>query len=262
LAGGVFAQDTVRLGGPTAQASMTGAVDELVRGYHGGGYRGGYHGGGYRGGYHGGHYHGGYGYRGGYYGGGYGYRYASYYRPYYGYGYGYAYPRYYGSYYPYVNYYTPAYYAPTDCYYSATYYPIAGETVQPAVVTVPGNGSNYRPQQPVYQQPAYQQPANQQPRPNTPMMPPPGDGTFRYDGDPKNIVPMPAPQDANPSRTPLLPVDGKLVSLPARASGGVNAFGPQSLPTSLPTSAATTTPRPTYAAYGEEPIAPAPRKTK
>jgi hypothetical protein len=213
------ASDTIRLGGPSAQATIQGDVDtELVlwrsRGY------GGYHRGGY-----GGYYRGGYGgfYGRGYYGGGY-YRpyYASYYhRPYY-YS-NYYRPYYYGSYYG-------GYYQP---YYYSSYYPIAGESVLPPVTTLQGNG--------YYQAPAQQQYA--------PPMPPPinGNGTFQYVGGPRSPIPMPSPgPDTSPAKTPrgIIPIDGRLVSLPTQATGGV------SVPfTHVP--AKTSAPRVTYPAYGE-----------
>jgi hypothetical protein len=222
----VSANDTVRLGGPSVASGIGGGTDtELVRGRA----------------YYGGHY--GHAYYGrGYYGGAY-YRpyYGAYYRPYY---YGGYYRPYYASYY-YQPYYSSYYYTPyyTSSYY---YYPIAGEAIAPPATTL--QGASY-----------YQAPA---PRQYVPPMPPPdggnGNGTYPYDGGPRSPIPMPNP-DMNPAKAPqgILPADGKLVSLPNEATGGV------SVPlTHQPTSTTSTSvPRVTYPAYGDEPIAPAPRKT-
>ena len=201
----VSAQDTIRLGGPSAQAAKETTDTELVHRRYG--HHGGYYGGGR--------------YYGGYYGRSY---YSSYYyRPYY-------YPRAY-SYYTPSYYYTPTYYAPA--YYPAAsyyYYPIAGENVAAPVTTVQGT---------------YQGPAPQQ---YVPPMPPAGNGTFQYDGGPRQPIPAPVP-DINPAKGTRgsVPIDGKLVSLPA-------------IPlVNLPQSVA---PRTAYPAYGDEPIVPAPRKTK
>jgi hypothetical protein len=246
LAGGeaAWASDTVRLGGPAAQAGVDGGTDTFLvhrrggygggfggRSYYGGGYGGrSYYGGGYGGrSYYGGGY-GGRSYYGGYYGrpfvsvGFYGRPYYSgYYRPYY-------YPSYYPTYYP--TYYSQPYYS----YDAEYYYPIAGQVQQAA--TVQGNGS-------------YQSPAPQIfiPHGNS-------DGTFPYDGDPRNVVPMPS-QNNRPNPAPgVLPIDGKLVSLPNEINGGVLPVG---LP-APPRVSTPTAPRVTYPAYGDEPIAPAPRK--
>lgn len=212
-----WANDTVRLGGPAAQASVDGGTDTFLV-HRRFGYGGGYYGGGYGGRSY---------YGGGYYGrpfvsiGFYG-------RPYYG---GY-YGGYYGSsyYYPraYYDYYAPTYYY-RPYYYSSYFYPCAGDSA-PAT-TIPGG--------------AYSQaPATTN-----------GDGTFSYDGNPRILVPMPSPGNKTNPAPGVLPIDGKLVSLPNEVSGGVLPVG---LPT--PERAAAPAPRVTYRAYGDEPIAPAPRK--
>jgi hypothetical protein len=218
-----WASDVIRLGGPSAQASIEGGTDtELVRG------RGGY-----------GHGYGrGYAYGRGYYGGyGRGY-YAGYGRGYYGYGY---YPYYYPPYYVYRPYY---------------YYPIAGDGAP--VLTLQGQ-SNYQPA----------------PSPSPqPLMPPAynynnnGDGTFPYDGGPRNPIPVPAGNTA-PMKGPRgnIPLDGKLVSLPTTTTGG---FSPVTTPdmqrfsdvsTNAPAQSSAAPARLTYPAYGEQAIPPAPRKT-
>src|ERR1017187_2810614 len=201
--GVVSANDTIRLGGPSAQAAIQGGTNtELVRwGY----------------GYHG-HYRG-------------------YYRPYYGYYRpAYYYPRaytYYApSYYP-RYYYTPTYYYSAPSYGSYYYYPISGEALPPPATTVQGS---------------YPAPAPQQ---YVPPMPPPG-GTFQYDGGPRSIVPMP---NSNEPPLVVIPIDGKLVSLPTQITGGTSQVG-------MPAAPRTGEPRATYPAYGEEPITPAPRKTQ
>ncbi len=246
--GAVWASDTVRLGGPQAQTEITGGTNtELVRGFHGGhyGYRGGYYGGGYRGGYYGGSY-----YRGGYggYYGGYGARYYSpyfsigyYSRPYYG---SYYYPR--SSYY----YYSPSYYSTP--YYSSYYYPCAGDSA-PTVALQATSNSNLLPAPQIYT-PAPTTPA---PARAVPPMPPAFDGSFRYDGEPRSIVPMPVPTNADPVKGPqaIVPLDGKFVSF-----GGVSPI-PTPRPRNIVGSTAnTTTVRVAYPAYGEEPIAPVRRK--
>ncbi len=203
--GGAAAQDTIRLGGPSAQAAIQGGIDtELVRWRHHGYYR-------------------------------------SYYRPYYAgyYGRPYYYPRsyvyyapaYYPSYYSYYEYNRPAYYP------SSYYYPIAGEALAPPATNL---------QAPSY----YRAPAPQQYVP--PMPPANGSGTFPYDGGPRSPVPMPNPEQAPRG---IIPIDGRLVSLPTEISGGTTQVGAPASPRN------TVQPRVTYPAYGEEPIVPAPRKT-
>jgi len=248
-----WGQDTVRLGGPSAQIDMQGGTDtELVRGYHGGGgYRGGYHGG-YHGGYRGGYYGG---YRGGYYGGYRGY-YGGYggYRGYYG-GYGYGRPYYggyYNSYYPSV-YYQPYYYSPA--YYSS-YYPCIGESAP--IVTLAQNAYS-APQGHVSQNQS-----NYAPAPYSEAVPlPGGNSTFPYDGGPSSPIPLPAPNPIQPGQKVgdpnrgIIPFDGKLVSLPNETTGG---FTPVTAPTRTivtpqsrtPATTTTTTPRVSYPAYGED----------
>jgi hypothetical protein len=217
-----IAGDTVRLGGPSVQADMQGDTD-LVRGYGRGG-RGYYRG--YYGGYRG--YYGGY---RGYYGG--------YYRPYYA--------GYYGSYYYPPVVYPTYYYSP---YYANTYYyPIAGQAA-PTVTLQQAN----------YYSPA---PASSQPTPgqrfSEPIPAPGGNGTFPYDGGPRSPIPMPAPgAEVNPANDRgIIPLDGKLVSIPNETTGG---FSPVGFPSAQPRATTTTTPRVSYPAYGDEPIPAAPRK--
>jgi len=268
------ATDVVRLGGPAAQQAINGGTNtELARGFHGGGFHGGGFRGGYYGGYRGGYYGGyrGYGGYGGYYNRGY-YRpyYAGYYRPYYYGNYGSYYSPYYSGYYSpyyYSSYYTPYYY-PTYSYSVPYYYPCA-TTVSPIVSVQPST---------VYSQgPTYATPNAPAPRPAAPVMPsaPQDNGTFPYDGGPKNPLPMPMPQpgDApNPMKAgprPTVPLDGKLVSLPKEAIGGssplahdvqrlhfVSVTNTSSSPAARPTPA-----RVAYPAYGEQPIPSALRKT-
>jgi hypothetical protein len=267
-----FAQDTVRLGGPSTQIDMHGDTD-LVRG--GGGHGGGGHGGGGRGGF-GGYGHASYG-RGGYGYGGYGrggYGYGGYGRGYgwggYGRGYGYGYGRgwggygwggygwggygwgggYGGYYYPYsYPVYYPYYYTP---YYSDYYYyPIVGQSAP----TVNLQASYYS------EPPAYNQPFQG----TLPL--PGGNGTYPYNGGPSQPIPMPAPSgDANPANDRgIIPLDGKLVSFPSQTTGGFSPVGlsavqPRSstttVPVPAPASKTTKTaplPRVIYPAYGEAP---------
>jgi hypothetical protein len=216
------ANDTVRLGGPSAVQSA--GDTELVhgRGHHGGGYSHGHYGGGYGRSYYGG------GYGRGYYGG--------YYRPYFGVYYRpYVYGSYYSPYYissNYTPYYSSSYYTP---YYSSSYYdyPIAGETVSRPATTLQ---SSYQSPVPVQQQ-------------YVPPMPPAsnGNGTFQYDGGPRSVIPMPA--ETNPASTPrsIIPTDGRLVSLPTQTTGGTSQISTR--PTT--TRAKTSEPRVSYPAYGE-----------
>ena len=202
------ADDTVRLGGPAAQAAIQGGTNiELVHGRYGRSY----YGGGYGRSYYGG------GYGRSYYGGGYYPRTCAYYSP------SYYYP---ASY----SYYTPSYYYPSYYYRPAcNYYRIADGSIPTAVT--PTN---------VYYQ--------------MPMQPSPG--SFPYNGGPSSLVPMPSPTpDINPASKPggVLPLDGRLVSLPTQMTGGTMQI-------SVPQQ--TVTPRVSYPAYGEEPIVPAPRKTR
>ena len=208
-----WADDTVRTGGPAADDAIQGGTDTwLVHGRGHGGYGRGFYGGGH---YGGGHYGGGYGR--GYYGGGYGrsfygggyYNYSPYYASY-GYGRSYYYPR---SYYSYYSSYYPTDY-PSYCYQPTYYYPIGGAIAPPA--TLPSS----------YLLPG---PQNYVP----PMPPAQGDGPYSYDGDPRNVVPMPGQPQANPAAPRSVPTDGRLVSLPQ--------------PTGT-----TAAPRVSYPAYGED----------
>ncbi len=238
VAGGAsWGQDTVRLGGPSAQNDIFGGTDtELVHrryGYYGGGYYRGYYGGGYfGGGYYGRSYYG-----SGYYGGGY-YRpyYASYYQPYY-YG-SYFQPYYFGN----GNYYQPYY----RSYY---YYPCAGDVASTPMLTAQASYQVPAPR-PTYQPPVPQQ---QYQTPTPPANP--GDGTFPYDGGPRDTVPMPSSNRA-PNSIPngIVPLDGRLVSMPTGISGGVSRVGTA---TQRPTSV--TPSRVAYPAYGETPIPAVPR---
>jgi hypothetical protein len=222
------AQDTVRLGGPSAQAAIQGGTDtDLVAYRHSyGGHRA-YYGGNYGRSYYGGNY--GRSYYGGYYARPY---YSSYYaQPYY-------YPR--ASYYYAPTYYYPSYYStPYYSYSSSYYYPISGEGVPPPATTLQGTGYSQAPAQRPYV---------------TPIPPANGDGTFQYDGGPRSPIPMPNPE-TNPANRPngILPIDGKLVSLPTATTGGTSQYRTSAQQPS--------TPRVSYPAYGEEPITPAPRKT-
>ena len=248
------ANDVVRLGGPGVQTSAdTGLV------YH----RGGFHHGGY---YRGGHY--GYrGYYGGYYGRGYYYRpyYYSYYRPYYyggyGYGYGYGYPAYYPSYY-YPSYYYPSYYYSYPCAVRPAPVVTAGPVVTPAPIV--SQSTNIYTQPPSYALPNGTNPSVQlPPGPN-------GNGTYPYNGGPSNPVPLPQadnPLPMNGGPGGVIPLDGKLVSLPSETGVTLSQVATPDIQrlryVSLPHSpiANTTPARITYPAYGEQPIAPLPRKT-
>jgi hypothetical protein len=208
LGGEAQANDTVRLGGPGVQSDIQGGTDtELVR------WGRGFYGRGHHGGYGHGHYG------------------ARYYTPYFSVGY-YSRPYYGGGYYrPYYYssyYYRPYYY---DSYY---YYPCAGEaaplvTAQVQIAPTP-KSQQYVPQLP-------------QPQPYVPPMPPAGN--FQYDGGPAQPVPMPnSGPDLSPARG-IVPIDGKLVSLPTGITGG---FSPVGVVTNRVTNPA---PRINYPAYGE-----------
>ncbi len=239
------AQDIVRLGGTVDAKTQTLGFDgnadtELVhrRGY-GYGYRG-YGGYGYGRPYYGGYRS----YYGGFYGG---------YRPYYGY-----HRPYYGYYRPYyAGYYQPYYYGSSYYYYpySSYYYlsPCAADPVTMPQTVVLGSSS--------YVQPFYF-PSQK------PVMPPAGNGngTFPYDGGPSQPPPMPGPggdpEPASQPKRPLVPLDGKLISIPAKTPAiSYPAYGEQPRPlpvaqppaaptrfVSLPTSGTTQL---TFPAYGE-----------
>ena len=235
LAGGgaIWANDTVRLGGPQAQSEISGGTNtEMVRWGRGGYYRGGY----------GGYYGGGYGYRGGY---GYGYG-ARYYSP--GVSLNFYSQPYYSSYYYPRAYYSSSYYTPY--YSSAYYYPCAGEVAP--TVTLQSASYSMLPAPQAYTP----QPTAPRPSQYVPPMPPAGDRSFRYDGEPRNIVPTPAPTNVDPVKGPqrLVPLDGKFVSF-----GGVSPI-PSPNPRNIVGATANSTVRVSYPAYGEEPIAPVRRK--
>lgn len=188
LAGVGFAaaDDTVRLGGLSAQAAIQGGTDtELVRGrghgYYGGGYGRSYYGGGYG---------------RGYYGGGYYPRSYAYYAP------SYYYPR---------TYCAPSYYYPTYYYrpVSSYYYPMAGESI-PTPIT----------QTNVYYSTPVQQPYGTQLPPNGSTFPYDGGppSLVPMPGPGKDINPASKPGI-------VIPKDGKLVSLPTQATGGTTQVG-------------------------------------
>lgn len=179
--------------------------------------RGGYYGGGYRGGY--GY---GYGYRSYY--AGYGY-YRPYYRGYYGVGYGY---------YPPVSYYQPYIYYSAPAYY----YPISGS----AAPTVQTKAS-------------YSEPL---PPPGAVRPMPAAGGTFDYDGGPRNPAPLPGPgYEFSPAKQlrSIVPIEGKLASLPTETMMGSLLLTAAALPSPAPSARQTG-----YAAYGEDPVAAPVRK--
>jgi hypothetical protein len=186
-----------------------------VRFYHGGGFRGGYvvrggHYGGYAHGYHGGYARGYYGgYARGYYGGSYGYR--SVYR------YAY-YPPVYNYYYCPPQYYTPIATSPSV---ATTTFSLRVVPLSPQAVPQPLPLSLGQPTLPA-------------PNQNPGLSPNPG--TFEYDGGPRAPVPLPRAEPTPMNPQPSLPLDGRPVSLPLRA-----------------------TPKYTYPAYGELPRTPAPK---
>jgi len=227
LAGPAFGGDTIRLNladynnAPVKPLVATDAdldADTLQVWGRGGGFRGGFGGyrggfGGYRGGFVG--YRGGFGgYRGGFYGG---YRggfvgYRGFYGGYRGFV---GYPRFYGSYYPsfygsYGGCYYPTFYGysyyPSYCAYPT--YSSYGVYTSPISlsVTVPGAP---RVVGPVLSTPAA-------PAPST-TLPPPGNGTYQYDGGPANPVPAPPPEETPTRSAPRKPAvyDEIMVGLPA-----------------------------------------------
>jgi hypothetical protein len=200
---------TMTLGGV---AGETDADTELVHGYHRGfyGYRG-FYGGHYRPAFYGGYYrpafYGGY-YRPAFYGGFYGYRPA-----FYGGFYGYAFPRIYCAP-PVYYYYPPVYCAPIG--FSVT----MGPTSQLLATPPAYNGA----------------PPGPAPGVVPPMQEP--NGTFDYNGGPQKPVPLPganpAPAKAPPRST--VPLEGRLVSVPAPAPPSrfaYPAYGERPAPTSF-----------------------------
>jgi len=255
------------------------------RGYYGGygGYRGyGYRGYGY-GGFYRPFYYGGYGYGGGYpyyssyYGGGYGGY--PYYSGYYGGGYG-GYGGYYGGYG--AGYYGGGYGAYYGSYpYINYYYPCSGTLVSAAPVVSVQSSSTYVAPAPQVVQPgqAYQpQYAPQVVQPGQSYQPqgvpaqPNGNQTFPYDGGPRAPLPMPGPDaNVNPAGTPrpIVPLEGKFVSLPQETTGGIGVVDTASLsPVSWRTvsttqpAAATSPNRFHYPAYGEQTLPPVNRTRK
>jgi len=266
-----WAAEIVRLGGPSAESTIQGATDtELVRGYgrgsygggygrgyYGGGYGRGYYGGGYGRGYYGGHYGGyGRGYYGGYYGGYgrgyYGGHYGHYHQPYY-------YGSYYGGYRPYYsNYYSPYYGNYYSSYYGNSYYG------SPYYYGIAYDGYAVAPMT-TLQATVYPQTQIAPPQPYAqPQMPPAsdsGNGTYPYNGGPANPIPQPSdsPVPMNSPPRGIVPLDGKLVSLPVETTGDVSVVPSIQRWTYVSTAAAPA--RITYPAYGDVSIPPAPRKT-
>jgi len=177
-------------------------------------------------------------YYGGYYGGGY-----------YG-GYSSFYPSYYYSSYSYPSYsyapiYSPCAATVTEVVTSQTAAPPLA--AQPGVTVTPSTSSYSQiPAPRIYTQPA-------------------GDGTYPYDGGPRSPLPMPGPDgDANPMSTPrkMVPLDGRLVSLPKQTTGGVGNDQFVSLRTdaaSEPVTVNGPAPRYSYPAYGEQSLPPVTR---
>lgn len=211
------AGDTFRLGGTDAATMTLGLSGEadtvLVRGRAGFSSRGFYRGGSFRHSY-GGHWRSGF-YRGGYY------------RPYWG---GYWRPRFYGSFY-YPGYWYPGYfgfgltigrpYAYYPPIYSApAYYPPACDTVPyPSYAPAGDYGSAtlstaaplsttlLRSRNRVYM---LQPPREMLPAPR----PVPADGSYRYDGDPMNPVPLPGPAVEPMTQPPAKrQIEGRVASM-------------------------------------------------
>lgn len=160
-----------------------------------------------------------------------------YHRPYYSYGY---WPRFDSSFY-----YQPFAYSPYRSYYysSPAYYfidPCVGE--QPTMPEATSLGSS-----------AF---APRQERAG-PAMPPvdQGDGTYRYDGGPRQTVPMPDTGPASKPASPALPRGFKLATQPATPKHTYAAYGESRTTTTTPatTRFVSETPLPpvrlTYAAY-------------
>jgi hypothetical protein len=153
------------------------------------------------------------------------------YRPY-AYHYGHYYPRAYSYYYYPRAYYYPrvySYYSPAF-YYTPTYY------IQPYYA-------------PYYYSPYWGDAA--QPSSLTPYAVQAYPGTFQYNGGPVTPVPMPyslTPEIKNES----VPIENGVVFTSTQMSGGTSQHGAVTPAQAMP--------RVQYPAYGEEPIAPAPRK--
>jgi len=215
----VQASDTMRLDGKGEDAETL-ETRGYHGGYHGGGYHGHYHGGGWGRGYYGG------GWGRSYYGGGWGRGYyGGYGRGFYGLGYGRGYyggGYYGGGYYGggYSSYYSaPVYYYSSPSYVVPSYYysPCASApaaTIDLGVASAPVNNdvTVLRPSQNVTPQTAVPQPVTPQPR------------TFQYDGGSPRI---PLPREVAPMSNPkssTVPFEGKLVSLPGKASSNSYTF--------------------------------------
>lgn len=190
------------------------------RGYYGGGgWNRGYYGGGWNRGFYGG------GWGRGYYGGGfygrpwYGAGYRSYWGGGYGVGLGFGVSSYYGGWS------VPSYYysVPTYSYYVS---PCASESISGGSTTLTLG------------------------RPTTPQVP--GDGTFPYDGGPRDgyLATPPAMSPVQIPNRPSLPREGRLVSIPTADPYQFRAFGEQPVEP-LPAPVAPETLRVSYPAYGE-----------
>ncbi len=248
LAGAAFVQadDVVRLGGSFLADDDTHLVYRRGHGFHGHhGYRG--HGWGHFG--HRGHY--------GHYGH-YGHRHFGY-RSHYGYGWGGYHRPYYSSFYhrPYYSYSRPYFYSSyayypyrSYAYYSSPAYyfidPCAAEVpAMPEATTLGSSAFEPRPDE-------------LRPERAGPVMPPvdEGNGTYRYDGGPRQRVPMPDAGPASKPVSPALPRDFKLVSQPANPKYTFAAYGetPRHEAATPSTRLVSEAPLPparfTYAAYG------------
>jgi hypothetical protein len=242
------AQDTIRLGGTgdaTVQSLVFDGQADTEQVYWRGGVRGGvyWRGGGYR-------------------------PYAGFYRPYvyrpFAYRPYYAFRPYF-AYRPYAySYYTPGYYYAPSYYGSYDYPPPAyGYYVNPISANIPAMpnavvlGSSSYSQGPIFQ--------TQAPPQGRTLLPPPrnDDGTFQYDGGPNVPMPVPADDGTTPTfrqKRPTVPLDGKLVSIPARdAKYSYPAYGEaptssnvvQTAPARVVSSAPASTARVSYPAYGD-----------
>jgi hypothetical protein len=211
-------------------------------GGHGGGGHGGFHGG--HASFHGGHasfnhasFHGGhasfnhasfhsgfhthYGYGRGWYG--YGRGWYGYGRGWYGYPYWYGYRPYYrwwgAGYWPYYAYSSPYYYSYPSTVYYGGYYDYPSTTV-----VVPSASLSTSP----YLQgtPAPAQAIETAPPPAVV----PADGTFPYDGGPRNPPPMPRAEPAPPGAPATFPLNGNVVSAPAKTTYRYLAYGEKPKP--------------------------------
>jgi hypothetical protein len=214
---GARAEDTVRLFRPEAADAATltlgysgGEDTELVHGKYWRGYYGGWRG--YYGGFR------------GFYGGFYGRPYWGYSaRPYYGYyarpywGFAYARPYYYPRYATFsygFSYYRPAY------YYGGYYCPISATIEIMPRATVLGTAPAA---------PSSELPPPVPAKPAPPPGPVPMDRTYPYDGGPANPVPMPQTDPTRRTEPPpaTVPLEGRLVSVPAKTKYAYPAYGEQ-----------------------------------